>query len=106
VRILPAKYLCVEAEGRIVLTENTPPAQEQVMETLRSLIDFTHTKGFGADVVYGRVFSRLEMLPCVSKVSRLSFACAGEGAHKNGQGDIIVFPDTLAWLGNVDIEFL
>jgi len=47
----------------------------------------------------------LEMLPCVSKVSQLSFACAGEGARKNGQGDIIVFPDALAWLGKADIEF-
>jgi hypothetical protein len=106
VRILPAKYAYIEAEGRIILSENTLSAQEQVREALRGLIDFTHTGGFGASVIYGRVFSRLEMLPSVSKVSRLSFACAGEGARKNGQGDIIVFPDALAWLGNISIEFI
>jgi hypothetical protein len=101
VKVLPAKYVCIEAEGRIVLTEDTALAREQVKEELNLLSEFK----FGADIVYGRVFSRLEMLPCVSKVSRLSFSCIGDGARKNGQGDIIVFPDALAWLGDINIEF-
>jgi hypothetical protein len=105
VRILPAKYVCIEVGGRIVLTENNYLSQEQVKEQLRLLVDFVHIKKFGADIVYSRVFSRLEMLPCVSKVSQLSLSCIGDGAHKNGQGDIVLFPDALAWLGNINIEF-
>ena len=106
VRILQAKYLGVEADGRIVLTENTPATRRRVEEKLFELIDFSFRKEFGADVVSGKVFSHLEMLDCVTKVSQLSFSCMGEGGQKSEQGDIIVYPDALAYLSKINIEFV
>jgi len=52
------------------------------------------------------VFSHLEMLDCVTKVSQLSFSCMGEGGQKSEQGDILVCPDALAYLSKINIEFV
>ena len=73
VLVLPAKYVRVEVDGRITLTENVGAARRRVEEKLRELIDFAHTRKFGGSAVYGMVFSHLEMLDCVLKVNQLSF---------------------------------
>ncbi len=102
IRVLPPKYVRVEADGRIVLTENTPAYRLLVENAIKE-----HTGGaFGRSLVYGRIFSRLEMLSCVAKVSDLSLTCAGEGAHKNEQGDIVIYPDAIACLDKINIEFV
>ncbi len=106
VRVLPARYVGIEADGRIVLTENTAALRRRVEEALRGLIEPLGGKRFGAGLVYGRIFSRLELLDCVAGVTELSFSCAGDGARKNEQGDIIVFPDAIAWLEKINIEFV
>ncbi|MCL2055596.1 MAG: baseplate J/gp47 family protein [Oscillospiraceae bacterium] len=106
IQILSAKYVRVDVDGRIALTENTPAARRMVEEKLRELTNLADDCKFGAGIVYGRVFSHLEMLECVSKVTQLSFSCTGEGARKSEYGDIIVFPDALAWLGGINIEFV
>jgi hypothetical protein len=106
VRIIPVKYVRVDVEGHISLDKNIPKNISCVEEKLSGLIDFTSTDKFATGVVYGRVFSHLEMLDCVLKVNRLSLSCIGDGAHKTEQGDLVIYPDTLAWLGNVNIEFV
>jgi len=106
VRILPARYLRIEAGGRIVLTEDTPAARNRVEEKLRELIDFERKGKFGTDIVCGRIFSHLEMLDCVVRVTGLTLSCIGEGGRKNEQGDIAVYPDTLALLHHIDIEYV
>ena len=106
IQVLPAKYTAVEINGRIVLTENTAFTRAQVEEKLRVLVDLAHTRKFGADIIYGRVFSHLEMLDCVVKVEQLTFSCMGSHAHKNEQGDIVIYPDALAWLQTVNIEYV
>jgi hypothetical protein len=105
VRVLPAKYVGLEADGRIVLTENTPALRKRVEEQLAALVHAQTGNPFGESVIYGRLFSRLEMLEGVAKVSDLSLTCTGEGAHKNEQGDIVVYPDAIAYLGKINIEF-
>jgi hypothetical protein len=105
VRVLPAKYVGIEANGRIVLTENTPALRSRVEEQLAALVSPQGSDPFGASIIYGRLFSRLEMLEGVAKVSDLSLTCYGEGAHKNEQGDIVVYPDATAYLGKINIEF-
>lgn len=105
VQILPAKYVNIDVDGRIVLVDDTPLARRRVEERLSQLIDFTHVKKFKPEFICGRIFSNLEMLDCVSKVTHLSLSCIGDGAHKNEQGDIVVYPDALAFLRGVNIEF-
>jgi hypothetical protein len=105
VRVLPAKYVGLEANGRIVLTENTPALRRRVEEQLAELVSPQTGDPFGASIIYGRLFSRLEMLEGVAKVSDLSLTCYGEGAHKNEQGDIVVYPDAITYLGKIGIEF-
>lgn len=106
IEIVPARYVGVGVHGRIVLTENTAAARQSVLDCLSSLIDFTRTKQFGLSVVYGKVFSRLEMLDCVAKVAQLGFDHLGEGGEKNAHGDIVVNPDSLAYLHETDLEFV
>jgi hypothetical protein len=105
VRVLPAKYVGLEADGRILLTENTPALRKHVEEQLAALVSPQTGNPFGASVIYGRLFSQLEMLEGVAKVSDLSLTCTGEGAHKNEQGDIVVYPDAIAYLDKINIEF-
>ncbi|MDR2908405.1 MAG: hypothetical protein LBU86_00780, partial [Oscillospiraceae bacterium] len=105
IRILPAKYVGVEADGRIMLTENTPDIRRRVEEALAELIAPPSANRFGASIMYGRIFSRLEMLDCVARVGELSFSCTGEGGYKNEQGDIVIYPDAIAWLTKINIEF-
>lgn len=106
VRILPARYVSVEVDGRIVLAENTPLTRARIEETLSELIDGVNINRFGRDIVYGMVFSRIELLDCVSKVSQLSFSCIGEGAHKDEQGNIVVYPDAMSYPGKINIEYV
>lgn len=106
VRVVPARYTGIEVSGCIALTENTPRNRERVEQMLSGLIDCGNDRGFGANVVYGRVFSQLEMMDCVARVAQLSFSCAGGGAEKTGQGDILVSPDAMTFLAGVSIEFV
>lgn len=105
IEVIPARYLAVEIYGRLLLRENTREARRRVEELLRSCADFSGGCDFGRPIVYGRLFSLLEMLDCVRKVERLSLECAGLGGMRSEQGDIVVHPDTLPWLARLEIEY-
>ena len=106
VRILPARYAGIEVAGRMKLTDDSPANRARVEETLREQVESTGTKRFGAGIVYGRVFSRLELLDCVVRVEQLAFSCMGDAAVKSGQGDIDLHPDALAYLSGIHIEYV
>ena len=106
VRIVSARYVGIEVNGRVVLTEGTIDARRRVNDKLAELIDFSHRQAFGARISVGRILSHLEMLDCVKKVTELSFSRLGEGAQKGEQGDIQIFPDALPWLHSINIEFV
>ncbi|MDL2232082.1 baseplate J/gp47 family protein [Ruminococcaceae bacterium OttesenSCG-928-L11] len=106
VEVVAARYVGVGVYGRIHLRDDAPAARQKVLDCLSDLIDFHQTGQFGKDVVYGNVFSHLEMLDCVAKVSQLSFEHYGEGGDKNIHGDIVVHPDALAYVYETDLEFV
>lgn len=104
--VIPPQYVGVNVFGRIALEDKSQAARQRVQDLLLELIDFTKTGGFGRNVVYGRVFSALEMLDCVRGVRQLAFEAVGSGAVRNERGDIEVYPDSLAYLRAVEIEFI
>ena len=105
VKVIPARYVGVRVNGRVRLTENTPANRRLVQDRLRELIDFSHTRAFGQEISYGRVFSMLELLPCVQSVGQLFFELADPWGRENERGDLQLYPDALAYLQRVGIEF-
>ncbi len=103
VQIVPAKYLNISVFGKVVFKENTTENQMLVLDTLRDFID-SHGE-FGKGVVYGRLYSQLELLSCVERVEQLSLEYGGLGGYKNQLGDVVVHPDTLAVAHKFDFEF-
>ncbi len=106
IKIVEPKYVKINVFGRIDLIDETEQNMQIVKDKLRTLIDYTSTGGFGKDIVYGRLFSAIEMLEEVRRVHRISFEVIGKGAKKNERGDIIIYPDALPYLGDIDIEFV
>lgn len=100
--IIGARYVRVSVDGVIALNENTAHNRQRVRDALEQLV---RTGKFGADIVYGKAFSQLEVLDCVRKVSGLAFSCIGEGAHKDAQGGVVIHPDALAYLDEINIEY-
>jgi len=105
-RVIPARYVGINVYGRIVLTENTAANRQQVLEEIARLVDGASTGAFGKCVDFGRLFSALEMHPCVKAVSQLSLEYSGAGGYKNDHGDIVLHPDSLAYLKDTGIEFI
>ncbi len=106
IQVISPKYVTVNVFGRIAVRENTPNIRAVVEEKLNELITFSSTGGFGKSVVYGKVFSSLEMIDGVTGVAQLSFEAMGKGASKNERGDVVIYPDAMACLGKISIEYV
>ncbi len=105
-RVVSVRYAGITVSGRIVLTVNSQEIRDHVNELIRELIDHVASGQFGGRISYGMLFSRLEMLECVSKVSDLHLICPGVGAKTNAQGDVLLAPDTISYLLATEIEFV
>lgn len=105
-RVVQPRYVRINASGRVAMRDKSPEAKRKLESLLFELIDFTKTGGFGRHVIYGKIFSGLEMLDSVERVLQFSFELLGKGARKNERGDIELYPDALAYLGQVEIEFV
>lgn len=104
--VVSPRYVPVTVHGRIRLRENTPAARAEVEAALRELVDLAPRSLFGRDVVYGRVYARLETLECVRQTEQLSLECVGTGGERNAQGDVLIHPDALACLEGIDLEYI
>ncbi len=106
IQIIPPKYVKVNVFGRIDLIDETQENIDIVKDKLARLINYHSNGGFGKDIVYGKLFSAIEMLEQVRSVHRISFEVIGKGAMKNHRGDIVVHADALSYIGDIDIEFV
>ncbi len=105
-RVIPARYVGISVYGRIALTEGNQTARQQVLDEIARLVDGASVGAFGRCVDFGKLFSSLEMHPCVKAVAQLSLEYSGAGGGKNGHGDIVLHPDSLAYLKETGIEFI
>lgn len=106
IEIHQPRYLAIEINGRIELEVNSVLCRNTVRDKLHELIDYMPDPQFGKDIVYGRIYSLLEMMDCVKRIDQLTFSCLGQGGEKNEQDDILVYPDALPYIYNIDIEFI
>ena len=106
IEVIPPKYVGIEVSGTVALKDRSPDAREQVLDALSAYIDYRRSgTAFGRAIVYGELYARLRTLPCVRNVEGLSLERVGSGGRKNDGGDIEIFPDSLTWLKNTQIEF-
>ncbi|MCL2400696.1 MAG: hypothetical protein FWC91_13250 [Defluviitaleaceae bacterium] len=105
VEVLPAKYAGVEVEGKILLSPYSQEICQTVEEKLKELIDFMQRKKFGAKLDKGYIFSQLERLPFVTKINFLNLISGDEGAERTEQGDVLVKPDVLTYIRDINVEF-
>lgn len=105
VKVIAARYVAVTAYGRIALREDTLAARQAVETAIFRLVQ-PEVPQFGCKVDFGRIFSTLEMMSAVRKVSRFSLEYEGAGGRKEENGDITIFPDAMAWLAGFGIEYI
>lgn len=106
IAVVSAQYVGISVFGRIALTEDNARNRGYVLQQLEQMVDTVHTGDYGKRVDYGRLFSALEMLPCVKAVAQLSLEYIGSGGSKNAHGDILVDPDSLSYLNKTGLEFI
>ncbi len=106
IKVIGTKYVGVNVYGRISLTENTPTVQKEINKFLQDFVDSTNKGEFGKNVDYGKLFFALELHPAVKVISQLSLEYSGDGGYKNKQGDIVIHPDSMSYLQEVEIEYL
>lgn len=106
IRVVPARYVGVSVYGRLRLRPGVPGAPERVRQVLREAVETVSGGRYGRGVDYGRLFSALELEPCVQGVEQLSLEYIGRGGGKNEHGDITAGPDCLVYLREIGLEYI
>ena len=106
VRVVPAQYIGVSVYGRLWLRPGETGGRARVEAVIRAAVETLHTGEYGRGVDCGRLFSALELEPCVQRVERLSLEYIGRGGGKNEHGDITAGPDCLTYLLETGIEYM
>lgn len=104
IRVVPARYIGVSVYGRLWLRPGEVGGRARVEQVIRRAVETLHTGEYGRGVDCGRLFSALELEPCVLRVERLSLEYIGQGGGKNEHGDITAGPDCLTYLREIGIE--
>lgn len=106
IRVVPARYIGVGVYGRLWLRPGEAGGRQRVEEVIRRAVETLDTGEYGRGVDCGRLFSALELEPCVQRVEQLSLEYIGQGGGKNEHGDITVGPDCLTYLRETGIEYM
>lgn len=106
IRVVPAQYIGVSVYGRLWLRPGETGGRARVEKVIRAAVETLHTGEYGRGVDCGRLFSALELEPCVQRVERLSLEYIGRGGGKNEHGDITAGPDCLTYLVETGIEYM
>lgn len=106
IRVVGARYVGVSVYGRLRLRPGSIDGRSRVQQVLRQAVETLSSGIYGRGVDYGRLFSALELEPCVQNVEQLSLEYIGRGGGKNEHGDITAGPDCLTYLREVGIEYI
>lgn len=106
IRVVPARYIGVGVYGRLWLRPGETGGRQKVEQVIRQVVETLHTGEYGRGVDCGRLFSALELEPCVLRVEQLSLEYIGQGGGKNEHGDITAGPDCLTYLRETGIEYM
>lgn len=106
IRVVPARYIGVSVYGRLWLRPGEVGGRDRVEQVIRQAVETLHSGEYGRGVDCGRLFSALELEPCVLRVERLSLEYIGQGGGKNEHGDITAGPDCLTYLQETGIEYM
>ena len=103
--VVSAKYTGIIVYGYLDIEDGISDVKENVEKCLREKINLYLDNQFGGIVSYGKIYSALELIKGVKSVGQLSFEHIGIGAVKTKQGDIIIPPDSLVYLSDINIDF-
>lgn len=104
--VVSPDYVGIEVHGKIHLQNGTREEEQAVFELLEKELSYEHmSQAFGARLLLGRLFTRLEALEEVRFVEQLSMERIGNGAEKNERGDILLHADALSYIRERDITF-
>ncbi len=106
VRAVGAQYVGVGVYGRVRLRPGEEGGRARVEQLLREAVETVDTGEYGRGVDCGRLFSALELEPCVQSVENLSLEYIGRGGGKNEHGDVTAGPDCLTYLTQIGIEYI
>ena len=106
IRVVPARYIGVGVYGRVWLRPGETGGRQRVEQVIRRAVETLDTGEYGRGVDCGRLFSALELEPCVQRVEQLSLEYIGQGGGKNEHGDITAAPDCLTYLRETGIEYM
>ena len=102
-QVVSPRYLPIDVYGCIY---KTPGGDERrIYELIRRALDGVNGKrGFGEQLILGKLFGALDSLEDVAHIEQLYLQPAHYDHQKNLSGDILVRPDELTYLRNYCIE--
>lgn len=107
VTLVSPSYVGIEVHAKITLHYEAEQEKESIQKFLKNQIE-TGKEGeseFGRHILISVLRMNLEMQDGVKSIEEFSLERIGRSAQKNEQGDILLYPDALPYVLNIQIEY-
>ena len=101
-RIVRPEYSAVTVFADIVVSHRYSDARETVRRTIEDFFESLRD-GFGAKIIYSRLYELIGRLDCVLNVNMLTLETDGSGAKRTREGDLLLSPNVTAYLYETDL---
>lgn len=105
VDVVSPRYFGLDVYCMLVVKPYYKDAEKSIHAFLGQQLNGTSSnRSFGACVVFGEIYGRLESLDCVDRITSLSIEPHESGIYKKAGGDIEIPPDGLTYLRSVTLD--
>ena len=101
-RIVRPEYSAVTVFADIVVSRSYSDARETVQRTIEEFFESLRD-GFGAKIIYSRLYELIDRLDCVLNVNMLTLETDGSGAKRTREGDLLLSPNVTAYLDETEL---
>ena len=101
-RIVRPEYAEISVYADVTVSRNYTEAREQIRRAVTEFFE-TIKDDFGAEIIYSRLYELIDSLDCVLSVNVLTMQADGSDAERTREGDLMLAPNAVAYLTDIDI---